>query len=56
MEYIGRMKANDSDAESEDAAIIGTCLFETNGNIHRPVSTKRKKVDVAKGIEILGDK
>ena len=42
MEYIGRMKANDSDAESEDAAIIGTCLFETNGSIHRPSLLKKR--------------
>ena len=56
MECIGRTKANDSDAESEDAAIIGARLFETNGSIRRPVSTKRNKVDVAEAIEVLGDK
>ena len=53
---FGHTKANDSDAESEDAFIIGTRLFETNSSIRRPVSTKRNKVDVAEAIEILGDK
>ena len=43
---IGHTQANDSDVES-DAGIVGTRLFENNGSIRKPITKKRKKVDVA---------
>ena len=54
-ECIGHTQTNDSDTEL-DAGIVGTRLLETNGSIRKHVTKKRKKVDVAEAIEVLGDK